>query len=499
MTTIKATGYTDFLVQHLGTLRGQLDGLSQQLTTGVKSQTYGGLGDSRDLALAYQSKLARVANYQDTISTLDVRMQVGDKTLVQLSGLAATLKGNLDPNSYNLSTTGVTDSQTYALDAMHAFTGLLNSDVAGRYIFSGAAIDTKPVMNVEEILDGVNGKAGFKQAVHERLQADQGPDGRARLAIGVSGSTVTLAEDGSHPFGMKLQAVTSTLANATTSGPTGTPASLSVDFTDVPAEGDKLTLTFGLPDGTTSRVEVAAGTATDASKNIFAIGATPAETAANLQSLLDQKVQSVAKTDLVAASAVQAGNEFFSTENGGASTRVVGPPFDTAIAVAADTNYDSTVQWYRGTNDTSSARADASAQIDTSVTVNYGMRANEQAFSWVLRQMAVIAAVDVSGGTATDSAVHSAVLNRTKGNLGVPAGVQSITTVEVEVAGASQAATQAGARHKAMAATYQKVVDSTINSDQAEVATQLLALQTQMQASYQATSILYKLSLTNYL
>jgi flagellin-like hook-associated protein FlgL len=50
-----------------------------------------------------------------------------------------------------------------------------------------------------------------------------------------------------------------------------------------------------------------------------------------------------------------------------------------------------------------------------------------------------------------------------------------------------------------MAATYQKVVDDTINTDQTEVATQLLALQTQMQASYQATSILYKMSLTNYL
>jgi flagellin-like hook-associated protein FlgL len=127
------------------------------------------------------------------------------------------------------------------------------------------------------------------------------------------------------------------------------------------------------------------------------------------------------------------------------------------------------------------------------------MRANEQAFSWALRQMAVLSAVDVSGGTATDSEVHTQLLLRTKGNLGIPAGVQSIAAVEVEVAGAAQAASQAKTRHTAMAATYQKVVDDTINTDQTETVTKLLALQTQMQASYQATSILYKMSLTNYM
>ncbi len=499
MSTIKATGYSDLLVRQLGSMRGQLDELSQQLTTGIRSQTYGGLGEARDLALSYQGKLNRVTTYQETIATLDVRMQVGDKTLTQLSKLASELKGNLDPNSFNLSTTGVTDSQTFALDSLNAFTALLNTDVAGRYIFSGSATDTQPVIGVDEMLDGANGKAGFKQVMNERLQADQGGDGRGRMTLTSGAGTVSLAEDGSHPFGMKLSAITSTLSNATTTGPSGTPASLSVAFTGQPDKGEKLTLTFDLPDGTTTKIELEAGTTTDPSTNTFQIGATPADTAANLESLIDSKIQEIGKTELVAASAFQASNEFFTTANGAAPQRIVGPPFATATALAGDTTYADTVQWYVGTNDASSARGDATAQVDTSVVVNYGMRANEEAFSWAMRQMAVVASVDVSAGTATDSSVHSALLLRAKGNLGIPPGVQSIESVEVEVAGAAQSATQASTRHKAMSATYQKVIDGTLNSDQTEVATRLLALQTQMQASYQATSILYKLSLTNYM
>lgn len=499
MSTVRYTGYSDLLVNQLGSMRSQMDGLTQQLTTGIRSQTYGGLGQSRDLALSYQGKLARVKSYQDTISTLDVRMQVGDKTLVQLSKLATQLKGSLDPNSFNLSTTGVTDSQTYALDALNAFTSLLNTDVAGRYIFAGSAVDKEPVIGTDAMLDGLNGKAGLKQAINERLQADQGADGRGRLTLSSGGGTVTLAEDGAHPFGMKLSAVSSTLANATVTGPSGSPATLSVAFSGQPDEGEKITLTFGLPDGTTSKIELTAGDSTDTSTNTFQIGATAADTADNLKSLIDSKVQSIAKTDLVAASAIQTGNEFFSTENGGAPLRVDGPPFATATTLTADTTYAKTVQWYTGTNDASSARADVTAKVDGSVTVEYGMRANEQAFSWAMRQMAVLASVDVSGGTATDSEVHTQLLLRAKGNLGNPAGVQSIESVQVEVAAASQTATQAKARHEAMSAAYQKVVDDTVDTDQTEVVTKLLALQTQMQASYQATSILYKMSLTNYM
>lgn len=499
MSTINATGYNDFLVTQLGTMRTRLDGLTQQLSTGVQSPTYGGLGTDRDLTLSYQSKLKRVETFQQTISTLDVRMQIGNTTLSQLSDLTTKLRGNLDPNSFNLSTTGVTDAQTYAADTLDAFTALLNTDVAGHYLFSGAAADTKPVVDVSQFVDGANGKAGLKQVMAERLQADQGSDGRGRLTLSSGGGTVTVAEDGAHGFGMKLSTVTSSSTAATVVGPSGSPASLSVTFSTLPTNGDKITFVFDQPDGTSSTIELAAGDSTDASAGTFQIGATAAETADNLKTVLDQKIQTLAKTDLVAASAMQAGNDFFATENGGAPLRVDGPPFDTATTLSADTSYANTVRWYKGTNDASSARGDATARVDTSVTVSYGLRANEQAFSWAIRQMAVLSTVDVSGGSATDQEVHSQLVQRAKANLGGKDGVQSLATVLVEFGSASQAASQAETRHTAMAATYQKVVDSTLNADPTEVSAQILQLQTQMQASYQATSILYKLSLTNYI
>jgi hypothetical protein len=95
-------------------------------------------------------------------------------------------------------------------------------------------------------------------------------------------------------------------------GPSGSPAAVSFSFGSTnPNPGDAVTLNFNLPDGTTSSVTLTASSTTPAPANNFAIGATPAATAANLNAALNTAIGTVANTDLVAASAVAAGNDFF--------------------------------------------------------------------------------------------------------------------------------------------------------------------------------------------
>src|SRR5262245_65502664 len=85
-------------------------------------------------------------------------------------------------------------------------------------------------------MNGDGARAGFKQVVDERRQADVG-SGLGRLAISAPTATsVQVAEDAVSPFGFKLASVTSTLTGATITGPSGSPATASVDLTANPNE-----------------------------------------------------------------------------------------------------------------------------------------------------------------------------------------------------------------------------------------------------------------------
>src|SRR5207253_2303707 len=120
------------------------------------------------------------------------------------------------------------------------------------YLFSGRAADRPAVESTAHILDGDGARAGFKQILAERNQADLGASGLGRLVIPAPpplGTTVSVSEDvAGSPFGFKLAGVTSTLTNAVVAGPAGAPPAISVDLTaGNPNAGDTIKLSFTLP------------------------------------------------------------------------------------------------------------------------------------------------------------------------------------------------------------------------------------------------------------
>jgi flagellin-like hook-associated protein FlgL len=203
----------------------------------------------------------------------------------------------------------------------------------------------------------------------------------------------------------------------------------------------------------------------------------------------------------VAASAVASANNFFKTFNGGVPQRVDGPPFDTATALKDGTDAD-TVSWYVGENTNNatagwSPRQDMTAQVDSAMSVQYGVRGNENAFAEAMANYAAISVVDISADNATAKATHSAVMQRAKANLSAPD--DKIQSIELEIVHAQSSVSVAKQRHQTLIATYGNTLDGIQNSDDAEVAVKIQALKTRMEASYSATSILYQLSLTKYL
>ena len=181
-----------------------------------------------------------------------------------------------------------------------------------------------------------------------------------------------------------------------------------------------------------------------------------------------------------------------------APLRVNGPPFATASNLIGGTP-SNTVSWYTGEVGTDPARGTAIARVDQSVTVQYGARANEQALRYELQNIAVYAAVTTNANNPNSKAQITGLQQRISANLAPQTGQQSIQDMQAEIAGAQTAiksATDRQTQLKGMAQTMLDAIEG-INAD--EVATKILALQTNLQASYQTTSMLFQTTLTKFL
>jgi flagellar hook-associated protein 3 FlgL len=320
--SINSIGFNNSLFgQAVQNLNNQLTNLSTQLATGEKSTSYSGMGSNEGFAIAARSQLSNISAFTTTITNVNTSISAANTVLQSLSDIGATVQSDAQTTPQNLNSTGQTIGQQNALTELSSVVGILNTQAGDRYLFSGSAISTPPVADVDTIMNGNGTQAGLKQLIAERAQAD-GTTGLGRLTIspptttGTAPATTTsfsVAEGAAgSPFGLKLSSVSSSLTGATVSGPSGSPAAVSFSFGSTnPNPGDQVTLAFNLPDGTTASVQLTASSATPAPANSFAIGSTPAQTAANLNAALNTAIGTVANTSLVAASAVAAGNDFF--------------------------------------------------------------------------------------------------------------------------------------------------------------------------------------------
>jgi hypothetical protein len=178
--------------------------------------------------------------------------------------------------------------------------------------------------------------------------------------------------------------------------------------------------------------------------------------------------------------------------------RVAGPPFDTATAFTPGTTAD-TVVWYRGENGPGSARSTASARVDTSITVSYGARANEESLRNALSSIAAFAASTFSTSDPNGNGRYEELKQRVSINLGNPEGVQKITDIEAELATAQTNMASGKDRQTQTKSALETMIDTISGVPIEQVGTEILALQTRLQASMQTTALLAKTSLVYFL
>lgn len=582
--------------------RGLLSELQEQIATGKKVKTYGDLGVQRSQILSLRGELSQINGYKDTISLLDVRLDISLASLDRIRNLTSETKSDMLAVGFDTLASGQTALQSGVRLQFDEVATLLNTEVNGRHLFGGRETEQNPVSLVSEILDGGGTRAGFKQIVDERRQADLGADGRGRLvltgpessvlggvvgtpgdiggvapaqvtidiggnaqnfdisdggfdtlaaletaintAFGANVATIvggnqlqltatnatdtititdidagaaalagltqgattnptassTIAEDAApSPFGFKLNAATSSLAGTTVSGPSGVPPSVSVQFTStLPNDGDTIRLTFDLPDGTTHEKTLTARSSAPLAADEFLIGADENATAANFQSVLTTSIETEAQKSLSAASLFEAADNFFDFDAANPPQRVSGPPFNTSVALVDATTTD-TVFWYQGEDSATDARSSNTAKVDDSISVSYGVRANESSLRTVLK---IFAAFSVETFSATDPNAdnrYAEIRQRTSAALSFQGNAQSVDDIINEVTVAKVGAGRANERHQASESILTNIVGEAENSDLYEVSAQILSLSTRIEASLQISASLGRLSILNFI
>jgi flagellin-like hook-associated protein FlgL len=487
-------------VRMLTQMRMQLDELQRQLATGKRSDTYSGLGLNRSLDIQLRSQLGRADSFVTAIDTVGLRVNLMNSVLERMRALGHETRSELRaPLNYQLIGGDQTSEQISSALRFEEALSLLNERAGERYLFSGRATDVAATAAAKHIMDGSGARAGLRQLIAERLLADQGADGRGRLeAPDATGSVVTLTRDGDHPFGLTLGAVTTDFS-ATITPDAGPPPSIEIDLGGTnPPNGGRVQVRFGLPDGTTVDIELVATNENPPPANGFLIGADADATAQNLADALDTRMQQVVRVELAAASANQAGEEFFAIGDGNPPQRVAGPPFETATGFVDGTEGD-TVFWYRGDAAAGNARQTSVARVDDAITVAYGARANEDGLRQIVQGAAVFAAIAFSDSDPDARDRYYALAGRLGAMLDQPDGVQNVAAIQTELAGAKLGAGAARERLNDRLPVLHGLLEDIENVSVEEVGATLLALNTRLQATLQTTAMLQRFSLLDYI
>jgi flagellin-like hook-associated protein FlgL len=475
-------------------MMNQLNTLGLELSTGQVATTYSGLASQAGLTLSLNAQLAAINGYNTAASNVGTTLSIAQSALTQLGDAQTSVQAAVsDQSAFSLDSTGQTATQESAAGYLDQIVAALNTQVGNNYIFSGSATDQPAVAPTNEILNGNGAQAGLTTVIQQRQEADLG-SGLGRLTIGASGTTVTVGQDGS-PFGFQLASVNSNLTGASVTGPTGSPPSISIALGATnPNAGDNIQFSLTLPDGTTQDVTLTATTSSPPGANQFTIGATPSDTATNLQTALTTAVGNLAQTALPAASAIEAANNFFADP----PQRVAGPNYSTATSLVNGTSAN-TVFWYTGENGSTPAAQTATAQVGPSMTVAYGMRATEPAITSLLASVGALAATTFSSSDPNAEASYQALSGSVQANLAGQSGTQSITDIESNLANAQTTIQNASALNTQTQTTLQDMLQGIDGVNQNQVGEQLLTLQNNLSASMSVTARLAQLSLVNYL
>lgn len=142
----RVSTYATFLTTlgNISRVDSELANLQNQLSSGYKSQNFAGISENSRQFMQLEDRLARSDRYQANISMVRTRVETTSTILGQMIDSANTLKIMISNRRNEALDDGA--SFTPRLEALwRTVVAQMNTEVDGRYIFSGSRTDTKPV------------------------------------------------------------------------------------------------------------------------------------------------------------------------------------------------------------------------------------------------------------------------------------------------------------------------------------------------------------------
>lgn len=178
-------------------MKQQLDQLSLELSTGKKADWAAETGGDYTSVAAIEHDLAALSSFQTANTEASVMAETMQTTLESISSMSqdagASLISTLKTASDETIDAATTDAKQKFLSAVSA----LNTSVGGRFVMSGAATDTAPLISGEDMLtaldgvvSGLTGTQDVAQAVSDWFDAPAG--GGGFLDTAYQGSDVAL-------------------------------------------------------------------------------------------------------------------------------------------------------------------------------------------------------------------------------------------------------------------------------------------------------------------
>jgi len=155
------------VIQNLSQLETQGNTLEQQISTGLKSQTYSGIAPQAAQLVDLSAAQSQQQGYINTINTVNTRLGTMSLATSTMASLVQQFSSELQTNAYN---TNGTPIQTQAQALLAQVGDYLNTADGEGYVFSGANSATAPfdasaLPNPGDLVTPVNGAppAGYYQ------------------------------------------------------------------------------------------------------------------------------------------------------------------------------------------------------------------------------------------------------------------------------------------------------------------------------------------------
>ena len=176
------------LGQSVRNIQNQLSDLSTQLSTGVKSTNYAGMGVNEGFAIAARTQLANLSAFGTTMTNVNTIIGAANTALQSLSTISGQVQNNAASTSQNITASGQTIGQQNAESELSAIVGILNTQVGDRNMQNYPLLEAVGEANKPVLL-----KRGPSATMEEFLLA-------AEYVLDQGNSQVMLCERGVRTF-----------------------------------------------------------------------------------------------------------------------------------------------------------------------------------------------------------------------------------------------------------------------------------------------------------